>query len=120
MPHHYAKHICRIPLDAWPDPLKRGLNHLNPDIYVLMQGPSEFGASGRLLTWDRKADLSNIQVPVLSIGGAHDTMDPEHMAWIAKAVPNGSFVLCPNGSHMSMWDDQPTYFKGLLDWMKTH
>lgn len=120
MPHHYAKHICRIPLDAWPDPLKRGLNHLNPDIYVLMQGPSEFGASGRLLTWDRKADMARIQVPVLSIGGAHDTMDPEHMAWIAKAVPNGSFVLCPNGSHMSMWDDQPTYFKGLLDWMKTH
>ncbi len=119
MPHHYAKHICRIPINDWPDPMKRGLNHVNPDIYVLMQGPSEFGASGRLLHWDRKADMPKIKVPTLSIGGAHDTMNPEEMQWIAKTVQNGQYLFCPNGSHMSMWDDQETYMKGLIGFLKS-
>jgi hypothetical protein len=30
---------------------------LHPAIYVPMQGPSELGAGGKLLTWDRTADL---------------------------------------------------------------
>ncbi len=118
MPYHYATHICRIPIADWPDPVNRGLNHVNPDIYVLMQGPSEFGASGRLLHWDRKADMPKIKVPTLSIGATHDTMDPAHMEWIAKTVQKGRFLLCPNGSHMAMWDDQVTYMNGLIGFMK--
>jgi hypothetical protein len=31
--------------------------HLNPKIYVPMQGPSELGASGKLEKWDRTAEL---------------------------------------------------------------
>jgi len=119
MPYHYATHILRMPIADWPDPVNRGLNHVNPDIYVLMQGPSEFGASGRLLHWDRKADMHKITVPTLSIAGTHDTMDPAHMEWIAKTVQKGTFLLCPNGSHMSMWDDQANYMKGLVGFLKT-
>ena len=55
LPNFYAKHLCRLP--EWPDAINRMFGHLNKDIYVLMQGPSEFGASGRLEKWDRKADL---------------------------------------------------------------
>jgi proline iminopeptidase len=36
---------------------------------------------------------------------------------IAGKVQNGTFLLCPNGSHMSMYDDQATYFKGLIDFI---
>lgn len=118
IPHHYEKHICRMPQAQWPDPVKRGLNHVNPDIYVLMQGPSEFGASGRLEFWDRKKDIPNLKIPVLSIGGTHDTMDPAAMEWIAKTAPKGQFLLCPNGSHMSMWDDQANYMAGLIKFLK--
>lgn len=41
-------HILRMPPDQWPDPVNRGFAKINPDVYVLMQGPSEMGASGRL------------------------------------------------------------------------
>jgi len=118
LPHFYNKHICRLPLDAWPDPMQRGLDHINPTIYVTMQGPSEFGISGKLEKWDRKADLPKIKVPTLTIGGTHDTMDPEHMKWMATQFPNGRFLLCPNGSHMSLWDDQEHYFPGLIGFLK--
>jgi len=45
--HYYVKHILRTPVEEWPDPVVRAFNHTNEKIYVLMQGPSEFGISGR-------------------------------------------------------------------------
>jgi len=116
MPHFYMKHICR--LEEWPDALVRGFGKMNKQVYVLMQGPSEFGASGRLEKWDRKADLGKITVPTLVIGATHDTMDPEHMRWVSTQVQHGSFLLCPNGSHLAIWDDQRTYASGLVRFMK--
>ncbi len=118
MTHYYTKHILRMPLEEWPEPVVRSFNKLNKSLYVTMQGPSEFGISGKLERWDRKADLKMITVPTLVIGATHDTMDPEHMKWIANEVRNGSFLLCPNGSHMCMYDDQQTYMKGLIQWIK--
>jgi proline iminopeptidase len=120
LPHFYNQHICRLPLAGWPEPMKRGLDHTNRHIYVLMQGPSEFGISGRLENWDRSRDLPKIAVPTLVIGANHDTMDPKYMEWMSKQVQKGTFLLCPNGSHMSMWDDQKTYFTGLINFLQTN
>ena len=44
--HYYTKHSLRMPLDQWPDPVTRSLNKSNFDIYLRMQGPSEFGVVG--------------------------------------------------------------------------
>jgi proline iminopeptidase len=116
MEHFYSKHVCRLP--QWPDGLNRGFGHLNKAVYTLMQGPSEFGASGRLETWDRTAALPSLTVPTLVIAGTYDTMDPAHLKWVAGQVKHGSFLLCAKGSHMSMWDDQETYGAGLVKWLK--
>jgi proline iminopeptidase len=118
MPNFYTKHILRLPLDEWPEPVNRSFGKINQSLYVTMQGPSEFGIAGKLVNWDRKADLPKITVPTLTIGGAHDTMDPEHMKWMATQVKSGTYLHCANGSHMSFYDDQATYFKGLLDFLK--
>jgi proline iminopeptidase len=116
VPNYYMKHICR--LAVWPDPVNRAFAKLNQEVYVTMQGPSEFGISGRLEDWDRKADLKNIAVPTLVIGARHDTMDPGHMKWMASALQNGIYLYCPNGSHMCMYDDQDTYLNGLIAFIK--
>ncbi len=116
LPNFYATHLCR--LTEWPDPVKRSFKNLNPDVYGLMQGPSEFRSSGRLERWDRKKDLPRLEIPTLVIGATHDTMDPAHMRWVAGQVRNGSYLHCPDGSHMAMWDDQGPYFTGLVAWLK--
>lgn len=116
IPNFYSKHFCR--LDPWPEAFTRAMPHLNQDIYVLMQGPSEFGVSGRLANWSRSKDLPKIEVPTLTIGGTYDTMDPEHMQWMATQVQNGRSLICPNGSHCSMWDDQSHYFPGLIGFIR--
>lgn len=118
MEHHYVDHILRRPADQWPDSVNRAFEHLNPGVYVLMQGPSELGASGRLLGWDRTADLAKIGVPTLVIGARHDTMDPEHMEWMAGEIPNGSYLYCPDGSHMAHYDDAQVYLEGLLSYLR--
>ncbi len=118
MEHFYTKHICRFPADQWPDPVLRAFTGLNKSLYVTMQGPSEFGISGKLANWDRKADLKKITTPALIVGAAHDTMDPAHMKWMSNEVQNGSYLFCANGSHLSMYDDQQTYFTGVIKFIR--
>ncbi|MEL6769782.1 MAG: proline iminopeptidase-family hydrolase [Bacteroidota bacterium] len=114
MTHYYPKHVLRMSPEDWPEPVLRSLNHLNPAVYVPMQGPSEFGVIGKLESWDRTADLAQISVPTLTIGAAHDTMNPEHMAWMATQVQRGRHLHCPDGSHLAQYDDMERYFAGLI------
>ena len=118
LPNFYSQHLCRFPIADWPEPVNRSMKHANNNIYVMMQGPSEFGISGRLEKWDRSNDLRLIKTPTLTIGAKHDTMDPEYMKWMSTQVANGRFLFCPNGSHLSMWDDQEHYFPGVIQFVK--
>ena len=117
--HYYTEHILRRPLTEWPEPVNRSFNHINYVVYNHMQGPSEFGIKGdaNLKHWDVKEDIVNLSVPVLSIGAKHDTMDPEQMKWLAENVQNGRFHFCPNGSHLSQYDNAEIYFDGLIDFI---
>lgn len=117
MEHHYVHHVLRMPAEEWPDPVNRGLGHINPKIYIPMQGPSELGLGGKLLDWDRTGDLPTIETPTLVIGAQYDTMDPAHMRWMAETLPNGRFLSCPTGSHLAMYDDYETYRDGLIDFI---
>jgi proline iminopeptidase len=119
MEHHYVHHVLRMPAAGWPDPARRAFDHLNAAVYVKMQGPSELGisASATLAGWSRLDDLGRIDVPTLVIGATHDTMDPGHMREVARRLPLGTYLHCPQGSHMAMYDDQETYFRGLITWL---
>ena len=118
IPNHYEKHVIRIPAGEWPDPVQRAFKHVNLKVYVPMQGPSELGASGKLEKWDRMADLGKIAVPTLMIGARYDTMDPAVMKRMAGLVKRGRYLDCPNGSHLAMYDDQKTYFAGLIRFIR--
>lgn len=118
MPNFYAEHILRMPVKEWPEPVTRSFGKINSSLYVTMQGPSEFGIAGNLAKWDITKELKKITVPTLSIGAKYDTMDPEHMKWVSQQVQHGTYLYCEKGSHMSLYDDQQTYFKGLIKFLK--
>jgi proline iminopeptidase len=117
---HYVHHVLRMPPEDWPDPVQRGFGHINQQIYVLMQGPSELGisADATLHDWDRTQELASITVPTLVIGAQHDTMDPVFMEMMAGRLPAGQYLNCPAGSHMAMYDDQATWFAGLISFLR--
>ena len=117
IPMHYEKHVLRRPYAEWPEPVLRSFSHINGELYTLMQGPSELGASGRLSDWDRFADLKSISVPTLVIAARHDTMDPAYKAAMARELPKGQSVCLPDGSHLAMYDDQQRYFDSLTGFL---
>jgi proline iminopeptidase len=61
---------------VYPEPVDRTVGHLNRKVYVMMQGPSELGASRKIVNWDRVVDLPKIVALTLIIGARFDTMDP--------------------------------------------
>ena len=112
----YAQHVCR--LDPWPDPVARAFRHFNEKVYNTMQGPNEFVITGNFKNWDRWKDLPSIHVPTLVISGRYDEMNPDDMKREGKLIPHSRVVLCEKGSHLSMWDDQEAFFRGLLAWIR--
>jgi proline iminopeptidase len=116
IPNFYNQHLCR--LKEWPDGFNRSMKHANNTIYTMMQGPSEFGVGGRLVNWDIKNRLKEIKTPTLMVGAKYDTMDPEAMEAQSKMVQNGKYLYCPNGSHLSMWDDQQVFMNGVIKFIK--
>ena len=112
----YMKHICTI--DPWPEPFARAFKHLNTDVYNTMQGPNEFVVTGNLKNWDTWNDLQSIMIPTLLIVGRQDTMSVEDIQKMGQLIPNSRVVVCENGSHLSMYDDQETYFRELLKFIK--
>jgi proline iminopeptidase len=113
----YTKHICRMPADEWPEPITRSFKHINSHVYELLQGPSEFVPGGLLEKWDVTDRLKEISTPTLMIGAHFDSMDPEFMEKMSKQVQKGSYLYCDKGSHLCMWDDQQTYFIGVLEFI---
>jgi hypothetical protein len=107
----YPHVICRT--KPWPNAVGRMFQHLNEDVYVEMQGKSEFSITGDLKNWERWDRLHEIRVKTLTIGARHDELNPEDMKKMASMVHHGNYAYCPNGSHMCMWDDQANYFRQL-------
>ena len=62
MEHYYTKHVLHKPLDEWPEFVNRAFSHLNPNIYIYMQGYSEFGVTGdaTLKGWDVSGRLNEL------------------------------------------------------------
>lgn len=119
--YYYPKHVLRMSPSEWPNPVLRAFANLNYPLYLKMQGPSEFGVVGNAILkgWDRTNDLSTISIPTLTIGAKYDTMDPKAMEKMSKLVQNGKYLYCPEGSHLAMYDDQNTYFRGVIDFLNT-
>jgi len=117
--HYYTQHVLRKPLEEWPEFIHRGFKHLNPNIYIYMQGYSEFGVTGNasLKGWDVSARLPEIKVPTLMLGGKYDTMDPKYMEWMSTQVQKGRSITT-NGAHVSHYDDPGTYFPGLIQFIR--
>ncbi len=111
----YNKHLCR--LDPLPEPVARSFANLNTQVYNTMQGPSEFTITGNFKHWDRWADLHRITAPTLLLVGRYDTMAVVDIQRMGSLIPNARVVVCENGSHLALYDDQVAYFDALVPFL---
>ena len=112
----YHRCICRIP--EWPDAVKRTFDHLNEQVYVTLQGPTEFNITGSCKDWTIRDRLKKILVPTLVLGAKYDSMNPEEIKAVAKRLPKGEAHICPNGSHFSIFDDKEDYFNAITSFIE--
>ena len=117
--YYYTQHVLHLPLNEWPEFINRAFSHLNPNIYIYMQGYSEFGVTrnATLKGWDVSSRLKELSIPTLMIGGTYDTMDPKYMEWMSTQVQHGKSLTC-NAGHIAQYDDPITYFNGLIKFIK--
>ena len=39
------------------------------------------------------------------------------MRWMSGQLPQGTYLHCPDGSHLSQFDDPTHFFPGLIDFL---
>jgi L-proline amide hydrolase len=96
----YRRHVCR--LDPWPDYVQRTFAKLesNPEVYNVMNGPSEFHVIGKLKDWDITSRLGEIALPTLVMSGRYDEATPAIAETIHKGIDGSEWVLFEESSHM--------------------
>ena len=88
--------------------MNRAFAHLNYKIYAPMQGPSELGASGKLVDWDRTADLAKIAVPTLVLVGRLDAEEIQVVdEQLAERIPGARLQWLDGVAHVPHLENDP-------------
>ena len=75
------------------------------NVYTFMWGPSEFTATGNLLTYDRLKELATIKVPTLLTAGEFDEARPSSVRYYTSLIPGAKFKVIPQAAHSTMGDN---------------
>lgn len=113
----YRRHVCRA--DPWPDCVTRTFDKLAryPQVYTVMNGPSEFHVIGTLQTWDITDRLPEISVPTLLLSGRHDEATPMIVETIHRRIPGSTWVLFEDSSHMPHIEETDRYLQVLGEFL---
>ena len=112
---YYERHIARkLP---WSADIDSTFKLLGEEVYVHMNGPSEFTFTGTLQYYDATKRLQNIKIPSLFICGEFDEARPETTEYYAGLVPNSKFVVIKNAAHMTMQDNPEQDLKEINDFI---
>jgi len=103
----YHRHVCR--LRPWPRELEFSLLRMSRPVYETMNGPNEFTIVGNLRSIDFTRELGRIAVPTLLVHGRYDEVTPAVGARIQRAIPGARLAIFPKSSHVSFWEERPTY-----------
>lgn len=89
-----------------PDCFETANNLMNSEIYIGVQGASEFTIGGVLKHWNITGQLPALgHLPTLLTYGRYDTMRPPLIRAMARALRNARTVELPHSGHCSMIDD---------------
>jgi len=114
----YDRHVCRV-VPA-PDYVQRSMDHILNEVYLTMNGPSEFHVVGTLKDWDITPRLGEISVPTLIISGAHDEATPLISRTINEGIPGSEWVLFDDSSHMPHVEEPERFLQVVGDWLERH
>ena len=85
------EHVCRVP---WSESVARSFAQMPNEVYMTMNGPSEFHCIGTLRTWDVTPRLGAITMPTLVISGRYDEATPRISQEVRTGHPRARSGCC--------------------------
>ncbi len=90
----------------------------NYEIYQIMWGPTEFNATGNLLTFDITPGLKKLTMPTMFIVGRYDEVRLETVAKFQAMVPGSIVKVLENSGHMAPLEEYEAYSVTLEDFLR--
>jgi len=120
MTEFYNRHLCRVV--PFPDFVQRSFAKLDqyPEVYLTMNGPSEFYVVGTLKNWDVRAQLGQINAPTLITSGKYDEATPVIMDSVHTGIRGSQWVLFENSAHLAHAEEPERYMQILGDFIHLH
>jgi proline-specific peptidase len=104
----YHRHLCRM--EPWPDALVQSGEQMDGNqVYLTMNGPTEFDVIGLLREWDRTADLGRIRVPTLVTCGRYDEITPSCSETITRGIPDARMHVFEESAHCAHLEEADDY-----------
>ena len=111
----YDRHVIR--LKPIPEHVQRAMDQAG-EVYLTMNGPTEFLVIGTIKDWDRTDRLSEIHVPTLITSGRYDESTPVLNEVLHNGIAGSQWVLFEHSSHMAHVEERELYLstvKALLE-----
>ena len=112
---YYHRHVCR--LSPWPEFVKRGVEKKGKQVYETMLGPSEIHIIGHLKNWDITSRFGSIGIPSLVTSGRYDECTPIQAAVVRDGIPDCTWVLFEQSSHLPHAEETEHYLEVLNDFL---
>jgi len=113
----YKRHLCR--LDPWPEAMELSAQELDGNqVYLTMNGPTEFDVIGTLKTWDRTADLPRISSPTLVTCGRFDEITPACSETITAGIPDARMVVFESSAHCAHLEEADLYVETVESFLR--
>lgn len=117
MMEFYRLYLARR--QPWSAEIEKTFAELNPDVYVYMQGPSEFTITGTLKDYDVTDRLKEITVPTLFTVGQYDEVRPEAVRFYQGLIAGSELAVIEDAAHLTMQDDPERYLQVLREFLHT-
>jgi proline-specific peptidase len=113
----YRRHLCR--LDPWPKAMLKTTKELEGNqVYLTMNGPTEFDVIGLLRDWDRSADLHRIMAPTLVTCGRYDEITPACSETIRAGIAGARMVVFEHSAHCAHLEEPELYAEAVESFLR--
>ena len=115
MDYYYSLYLARK--QPWSADIDSAFSQTGENVYMHMDGPSEFTLTGNLKDYDATGKLDKIKIPVLLIGGQYDEARPESVKYYASLVQNSEVEIIPNAGHICMQDNPEMFNEAIRNFL---
>ncbi len=118
MKYYYEKYVARkVP---WSADIDSSFTQIGGNVYLYMEGPSEFTITGTIKDYDRTGQLPMIKIPTLFIAGEFDEAPPSTVQYYSSLTPGSKFQVIKGAGHMTMQDNAADHNKVVEEFLESN